>query len=83
MGESGADLKLSAKARKLFPFKVECKNHEAWTNVYKAFDQAEGHKEEGIPLLVIKKNRKKPLIVIDAGNFFNIMEKVDWTKISK
>jgi len=30
MGQAGVDIKLYGKARKLFPFGIECKNQETW-----------------------------------------------------
>ncbi len=40
MGAGGEDIMLSAKARNMFPYSVECKNQET-LNVWKAFEQAE------------------------------------------
>ncbi len=72
MGETGADVKLSPKARLAFDFGIECKNQEAFTNVYKAYEQAGKHCEAdrmGIPIVFLKMNHKKPLVVIDAEYF--------------
>lgn len=71
MGESGADVKCFGTARKVFPYSVECKNTER-LNVWDAYEQAKSHKG-GEPLLVMKKNRKKPLVVIDAEHFFELI----------
>lgn len=71
MGVTGADLQLSPAARKLFPFDVECKNQEA-VNVWKAYEQAGNGKH--IPLVIIKKNRHKPLAVLDALTLLKILE---------
>jgi|TARA_R110000787_G_scaffold35790_2_gene91686 hypothetical protein len=68
MGEGGSDVKLtSEKSRKSFPFDIECKNAES-VNVWRAYEQASGHGDLE-PLLILKKNGKKPLVVMDA-NFF-------------
>ena len=53
MGESGADVKLSLKAKEIFPFDIECKNVETFKNVYRAYDQASNHGNLE-PLLFIK-----------------------------
>lgn len=68
--QKGEDLILSKKAKKIFPFAIECKNVER-LNVWQAWDQAQRHasKLSLEPLLVISKNRKKPLVVIDLDRF--------------
>ena len=61
---------LSSSARKSFPYSVECKNAES-LNVWKAYQQAKANCGEYIPMLVIKKNREVPLVVVEAEHFFN------------
>ncbi len=73
MGSQGTDIILSAEAKKFFPYKVECKNQEAFANVYKAFAQAVAQKEDGEPLLIIKRNRSKPLAVVDLDHFMELV----------
>jgi len=68
MGESGADVKLSAKALKLFPYDIECKNTEGWKKVYDAYEQSDGHGKNE-PIVFIKMNRKNPLVILDANYF--------------
>ncbi len=72
MGAGGEDVQLSPAARKLFPFSLECKNVEK-LNVWAAYEQAEANSGEHEPLLVMKKNRKKPLVVIDAEAFVKLL----------
>lgn len=72
MGAGGMDVKLSAKARKVFPFSVECKNTER-LNVWKAYEQATFNSRGLTPLAVIKKNHTQPLVVVDAKTFFKIL----------
>tara|TARA_E500000318_G_scaffold109625_1_gene123047 strand:+ start:59 stop:430 length:372 start_codon:yes stop_codon:yes gene_type:complete len=72
MGESGADVKLSLKAKEIFPFDIECKNVETFKNVYRAYDQASNHGNLE-PLLFIKINRQKPLVIFSAEHFFKII----------
>ena len=71
MGDSGADIKLSEKAFKIFPFNVECKNQEK-INVWAAYSQAEQH-GDGEPLVIMKRNKHKPLAVLDAEEFIRLM----------
>ena len=72
--ENGADIKLlTLIARKLFPYNVECKNREEYRTIYKHFKQTKNHGPLE-PLLVVKMNRKKPLVIIDMEHFFNLLE---------
>ena len=73
MGAGGEDLLLSPAARRLFPYSVECKNVEK-LNVWSAYEQAEANSGEHEPLLIMKKNRKNPLVVIDAEAFVNLLK---------
>ena len=73
MGESGEDIKMARAAREKFPYSVECKNVEK-LNVWQAYDQACENSGDYEPLLVMKKNRKKPLVVMDAEAFINLMK---------
>ena len=76
MGESGEDIQLSPAARKLIPYAIECKNQES-LNVWKSYDQAQNNCKGYEPLLVIKRNRSKVLVVLDAEYFVHI----DFAKI--
>jgi len=40
--------------------------------VYKLYEQAEGYKDKGEPVLFIKANRKKPLAVIDLDYYMKL-----------
>ena len=68
MGAGGEDLIMARDARQKFPFSIECKNQEK-LNVYDAYDQACANSGDHEPILFMKKNRKKPLVVIDAEYF--------------
>lgn len=71
MGESGADIKLSANGKKYFPYDIECKNNETWKGIYKAYDQAGTHGNLE-PLVFIKMNRRRPLAIVDAEHFLRL-----------
>ena len=73
MGSGGEDLIMSKAARNKFPYSVECKNQEA-LNIWKAWDQANGNKGLYEPLVVIKKNGVRPLVVLDAENFLDMIK---------
>ena len=68
MGENGADVKLSSACEHLFPFSIECKNQEKFTGIYNMLEQAQSHSDLP-PILFIKMNRRKPLVVLDAEQF--------------
>ena len=71
MGAGGEDLIMSRAARKSFPYSVECKNQEK-INIWSAYEQASQNSGDYVPIVVIKRNRSKPLVVIDAEEFVNM-----------
>ena len=74
MSESGADVKLiSHTARKLFGYSVECKNREDFKTIYSYFRQAQSHTKME-PLLVVKMNREKPLVIINMEHLFDLLK---------
>ena len=68
MGAGGEDLIMARDARQKFPYSVECKNQEK-LNVWDAYAQAEANSGDYQPIVFIKKNGKKPLVVVDAEHF--------------
>ena len=68
MGAGGEDLIMARAARQKFPFSLECKNVEK-LNVWEAYEQACANAGDYEPIVVMKKNKKKPLVVIDADAF--------------
>ena len=62
MGAGGEDLIMARAAREKFPYSIECKNQEA-LNVWKSYEQ---------PVVFIKRNNQKPLVVVDAEYFIRI-----------
>ena len=73
MGSGGEDLIMSKAARHKFPYSIECKNQES-LNIWKAWEQANGNKGLYEPLVVIKKNGVRPLVVLDAENFLDMIK---------
>jgi len=74
MGSSGEDIIMGKLTRQKFPYSIECKNQEA-VNVWKAYEQAESNCKGYEPLVVIKRNQHKPLVVIDAEYFVKLHER--------
>ena len=74
MGERGEDIKLSNEAAMIFPYSIECKSvDKAYKVVYDAYEQAAFNRNQREPLVVIKRNRMKPLVVVDFEHFFELL----------
>ena len=77
MGAGGEDLIMARAAREKFPYSIECKNQET-LNVWKAYEQAESNSGDYEPVVFIKRNNQKPLVVVDAEYFVRLHnEQVD------
>jgi len=74
MGSQGEDLIMARAAREKFPLSIECKNQES-VNVWKSYQQAAENSGEYEPIVVIKRNQSKPLVVIDAEYFVAMFKK--------
>ena len=72
MGETGADIKFSPAAQKVFPFNIECKNQEKFKGIYDAYAQCQEHEGPHESVVIIKMNRQKPLAIVDMDYFFDI-----------
>jgi hypothetical protein len=73
MGSQGEDLIMARAAREKFPLSIECKNQES-VNVWKSYEQAAENSGEYEPMVVIKRNQSKPLVVIDAEYFVSMFK---------
>ncbi len=69
-GVQGVDIQLSTDARRHFDFNIECKNVEK-LNLWAAWEQASG-REGSCPMLVVKRNRQDPLVILDLNDFFKL-----------
>ena len=76
MGAGGEDLIMARAAREKFPYSIECKNQES-VNVWKAYAQAKETSGNYEPLVIIKRNNTKPLVLIDAEYFISLHDKND------
>jgi hypothetical protein len=75
MGVSGEDLLLSPAARRKLPISIECKSREKIA-VYGYYEQAETNaKGKGEPVVFIKQNRSRPLVVVDAEYFLELIRR--------
>lgn len=73
MGVSGLDIQLSPAARKKIPLAIECKSR-AKIGVYSFYDQAVANSGTLQPIVVIKQNRREPLVLVDAEYFFKLIQ---------
>ena len=74
MGAGGEDVQLSSAARELVSYTIECKNRKAIA-VFKDYEQACTH---GLvePLVILKQNQSKPLALVDAAHFLDLLQKI-------
>ena len=75
MGAGGEDILFSPVAARRLGISVECKSRDRIA-VYGYYEQA----QENCPpsreaVVVIKQNRAKPLVVVDAEYYFNLLER--------
>ena len=74
MGAGGEDLSMSRSAREKFPYSIECKNQES-LNIWKSYEQAQQNSGNYEPIVVIKRNNVKPLVLVDADYFVELHKK--------
>ena len=79
MGAGGEDLIMARAAREKFPYSIECKNVEK-LNVWEAYKQAEENSKDYEPVVVMKKNNHKTLVVLDAEHFVKIHKDFNLSK---
>ena len=73
MGAGGEDLIMARAAREKFPYSIECKNVEK-LNVWEAYKQASENSKDYEPLVVMKKNNHKTLVVLNAESFVKLFK---------
>ena len=76
MGAAGEDIMMARSARNLFPFSIECKNQQS-VNIWKAYEQAEENSGDYEPIVFLKRNNTKPLVLVDAEYFVELYKKND------
>ncbi len=68
----GVDIILSDKAKEIFPFKIECKNHERMKYLWDMYEYGANIKGDETTVLVTKRNRKPPLAVVHLNHFVEL-----------
>ena len=76
MGAGGEDLIMARAARKKFPYSIECKNQEN-VNIWKAYEQAGKNSGDYEPIVVLKRNNTKHLVLVDADYFVRLHSELD------
>ena len=71
MGAGGEDLIMARAAREPFPYSIECKNQEK-VNLWESYKQADENSGKYEPVVFIKRNNHKPLVVVEANYFINL-----------
>ncbi len=75
MGSQGEDVQLSPAARKVFPYSVECKSRASMP-IFAWYQQAAHNAPKGTtPILVVKQNYSKPLVLVDLEHFMELVSK--------
>ena len=73
MGMCGEDIVLSPAAQDMIKYSFECKNKERM-DLWKSLQQAEDNAGEGMPVLVLKRNRSKTYAVIELDKFIGLIK---------
>jgi hypothetical protein len=74
MGMQGEDLLFSPGAGRLLRISVECKSRER-VALYAWYEQAKQNSpNDREPVVVFKQNRSRPLVALDAEEFFRILK---------
>ena len=66
---------MSRSARDKFPYSIECKNQEK-INIWESYKQAEENSKSYEPVVVMKRNNHKPLVLVDAKYFVELHNRV-------
>jgi hypothetical protein len=73
MGSQGQDILLSLRAREAFPFAVEAKNCET-AKPWEWVKQAEANRGELTPIVVFRRNRSEPQVLISWKDFLKVVK---------
>ena len=71
-GDTGEDLKLSPRARSVYPVSIECKNQEK-LNIWESLKQAESNAGIYTPVLFFRRNRSKQYAVVEAETLIRLV----------
>ena len=76
MAQSGVDIKIYDYLLDKFGFSIECKWQETWSIPAWIRQAKENQLEDTDWLLVCKKNREDPVVILDARLFFRLFKRL-------
>ena len=74
MGAAGEDIMMARTARASFPLSIECKCQQS-VNIWKSYEQAKENSGDYEPIVFLKRNNTKPLVLVDAEYFVKLYKK--------
>lgn len=74
MGAGGEDIMMARAARASFPLSIECKCQQS-VNIWKSYEQAKENSGNYEPIVFLKRNNTKPLVLVDAEYFVKLYKK--------
>ena len=74
MGAAGEDIMMARTARASFPLSIECKCQQS-VNIWKSYEQAKENSGNYEPIVFLKRNNTKPLVLVDAEYFVKLYKK--------
>ena len=74
MGAAGEYIMMARTARAFFPLSIECKCQQS-VNIWKSYEQAKENSGDYEPIVFLKRNNTKPLVLVDAEYFVKLYKK--------
>lgn len=74
MGAQGADLRLSYAAQQAIPYTFECKARKSAKGLYDWMAQARSGGPTLTPIVVLKADRQKPLVMLEFDHFIDLIK---------
>lgn len=75
MGDTGEDIQLSPRARKLFPITIEVKRRKSGMKIqYDWIEQAKRHRK-GEPVVIFRADRKEWIVMIGLEHYMDLLRR--------
>ena len=74
MGSNGSDLLLSSAAKVILPYAFECKARKSAKGLYDWMAQARSGGPTLTPIVVLKADRQKPLVMLEFDHFIDLIK---------
>ena len=75
MSQPGTDIRLEKEVLAVFPYSIECKRQESWSVPEWIRQASKNQIKDTDWVLIIKRSRQNPVVVIDAEVFFKLIKK--------